>query len=149
MKVCQIYKTKSEYKIVTMYRLESWSYISSKPIVLLPSETTIEQLSKEIFFCLKSSRELSEAEENEFWLGEKLLSELKEKSFNSFYNKSTSCNLSLENNILEISPQEYLGKNKGLSTIENEVEKVEYNPNVEIEVTNQIVKILKNSYPTA
>lgn len=121
MKSCQVFKTKKNYKITTMYRLESWSYIESKPIYIFPLETSIEELSKAIFESLESSREISELEENDFWLGNQLLKELKESSYNSLYKNSYGCIVSIKNNDFVIEPQKYMGKDEGLAVDENKV----------------------------
>lgn len=114
MKSCQIFKTKKAYKITTMYRLESWSYIESKPIYILPLETSPEDLSRAIFESLENSREISESEEDDFWLGNRLLKELKESSYNSLYKNSFGCIVSIKNGDFVVEPQKYMGKDKGL-----------------------------------
>lgn len=142
MKCCQIYKTNKSYKIVTMYRLESWSYIASFPIFILPLQSSGEELADKIFESLKNSRSLLESEEDDFWLGNKLLKEIKESSFNKLYQNSKSCTVYMEGANLEIEPNNYLGPDKGLEPLTDEVVKINVFNNSKIEVTNCILKVL-------
>lgn len=127
MKACQIFKTKRAYKITTMYRLESWSYIESKPINILPIKSSLEMVSKVVFESLESSRVISDTEEEDFWLGNQLLKELKEKSYDSLYKKSTSCMIFVKDNEFIIEPQVYKGRGLGLEVDESRVLKLEAN----------------------
>lgn len=144
MKSCQIFKTKKGYKIATMYRLESWSYIESKPIYIFPVEIGVEELSKAIFESLESSREISDSEENDFWLGNQLLKELKENSYNSLYKNSYSCIVSIKNSDFIIEPQKYMGKDEGLSVDENRVLKLDANLDKKY-LTENVIDVLSSN----
>jgi len=133
MKACQIYKTKSNYKIVTMYRLESGSYIISHPICILPLDVSHLVFANKLQEALAHSREISETEEELFWLGNTLLKELKEHTYHDFYNNSTSCIISLQEQIYLLEPHKYLGKGKGLVVDEIRVMKME------VSICNQIL----------
>lgn len=146
MKSCQIFKTKKGYKIATMYRLESWSYIESKPIYIFPLETSIEQLSRALFESLDSSREISESEENDFCLGNQLLKELKESSYSSLYKNSYGCIVSVKNNKFIIEPQKYMGKDEGLAVDENRVLKFGVNLDKK-HLTEKVIDVLSPPPP--
>lgn len=141
MKSCQIFKAKNAYKIITLYRLESWSYIHSHPIYILPLKTSSDELSMKIFEALENSRDISESEENEFWLGNQLLKELKEKSYNSLYKDSHSCMVSMNENEFIIEPQQYMGKDEGLEIVKSRILKFDRNSN-KINLGEKIVNVL-------
>lgn len=140
MKGCSIYKTKKAYKIVTMFRRESWAYLLSKPIFILPLETNIEELSEKIFGSLTSSRSISEDEEDNFDIN--LLKEIKEKSYNQLYKNSASCDIFLKESIIEIIPLKYAGKNQGLDEIADQIKEISYSKEKELEITSLIINKL-------
>lgn len=142
MKACQIYKTKKHYKIATMYRLESGSYILSNPIFIIPLEANDKELSVKIFEAIKNSRLIYESEEDDIWLGTQLLKELKEKSYNDLYKNSGSCTIYLEKGLLEIEPNKYLGKNEGLEAIQEKKSKFDYVEGDELKVTEKVIELL-------
>lgn len=47
-KSIQVYKTDKYYKIITMYRTESWTYLLGEPVFLLPLDITAGELAKVI-----------------------------------------------------------------------------------------------------
>ena len=143
MKSIEVYRTKNNYKILTMYRLESWSYISSKPIFILSLDVNIEEFTNRFFEALNSSRELLESEEDKYWLGNQLLKEVKESSFNKFYELSTSCRVSIEEDLVVVAPRKYVGKNKGLFTDENNALKLSYNGENQVEIVAEVLKLLE------
>jgi hypothetical protein len=143
IKACQVYKTQKSYKILTMYRQESWAFLSSKPIYQIPIESDLEKLSSKIFESINHSRSIKEKEENSFWLGKNLLEELNENSFNELYKESTSCIILLENNILEITPYRYAGRNKGMEEISEKTIKVKFLQEKQLDITKKIVHILE------
>ena len=150
MKGLEIYRTSKFYKIVTMYRRESGAYMLSKPIYIVSIEKSIEELSNAIFSSLEASRSIKESEEDNLWLGNKLLKELKERSFNNLYKNSTSCCVFfnkkglLSKGMIEIEPYKYSGKDEGLEAIEEEIVKIKYNNNTEdAEITKIIIEILE------
>jgi hypothetical protein len=151
MKGCQIYKTNKHYKIITMYRQESWAYISSKPIYILPLEVDINEFSSRLFESLKNSRDITESEEDNFWLGNGLLKELEERTFVDLYKHSTSCYVWLDKKgilskgEIEIKPNKYLGKSKGLVSVDEESIRIKYNKGKELEITKRVIDILNIS----
>ena len=63
-KSIQVYKTDKYYKIITMYRTESWTYLLGEPVFLLPLDITAGELAKVILEGLNHSRSISESEED-------------------------------------------------------------------------------------
>ena len=137
----EIYKTSKNYKILTQYKLESGSYISSEPIFILPIDVNKEEMESKLFEALEASRDLSESEEDDFWLGNKLLKKLKESSFDKLYKSSCSCHVSLIDGIFSITPQKYVGKNVGLDILEDRAVKFFYDNN-RSEVLEKITQVL-------
>ena len=140
MKTCQIFKIDNKFIIVTLYRLESWSYISSEPIFILPDDIDIKILLTEVFESLENSRDISEKEENEMWLGHDLLKLLKVKSFSKLYKKSVACIVSLNEKNIEVTPYEFYFKTKGLS------EKIEDRFIVEIDNIKSLIEYFSNYF---
>lgn len=143
MKAVHIYLTKKNYKVVTTYRLESGSYIDSNPIFILPENVDKEELSLKISLALEASRQLSEKEEDKYWLGNKLLKELKESSFNKLYENSKSCKIYIKNNRKVIQPYKCLGKNQGLTVDESRVLELDINTSP-LALTEAIINLLKD-----
>jgi hypothetical protein len=144
MKAAQIYLTKKNFKIVTMYKLDSGSYILSQPIFILDKTVEYEELSKYISLALDNSKELSEKEEDKYRIGSKLLlKSLKETTFNKFYETSVSCGIYVENNNVTIEPYEFKGKDQGLVEDEKRVMKLESNIS-DIDLTRAVINALKN-----
>lgn len=142
MKACQIYKTKKFYKIATLYKRETGSYIISNPITILLNDIDTESLCKSIFQSLEASRLISEKEENLFYIN--LLKELKEKSYNNLYKNSISCSIYLEKNIIEIEPNRYLGKNEGLEAVPEKIFKMNYVKGEELKVAKKVNELLND-----
>lgn len=141
MKAVHVYLTKKSFKITTMYRLESGSYIDSNPIYILPTEVSLEELSNKISSCLVASKQLSEKEEDSYWLGNKLLKLLKESSFNKLYEASNSCIVYTEKNRTIIKPYKFKGKDQGLVVDQDRVVELESNIS-DIELTKIIFNLL-------
>lgn len=148
MKGCQVYKTDKHYKIVTVYRQESWAYMSSRPIYILSIKVEEEEFADKLFKALRTSRDIKESEEDDFWLGKELLKELKESSFDKFYKKSTSCSVWLNKKgmlgkkEIEIVPNSYGSKSTGLVSMDEETIKMEYKKGLEAEIAKQVMNIL-------
>lgn len=104
MKACQIFKTKSNYKIVTMYHTDTGSYKLADPISILPSDSDVETIAKSLFSSLEASKEIINPNESR---AKELLQKLGEKSYKSFYSKSKSCMLFLEGGKVVCEPQFY------------------------------------------
>jgi hypothetical protein len=134
MKSIQIYKTNKNFKILTLYKLSSGSYIASEPIFILDSDIELKILGDKILEALNASHTLKESEEDKFWLGTNLLKKIKASSFNKFYETSTICDVSFDNKTITITKLKYLGKNKGLE--EGEVYKIAYNEDNFLETVN-------------
>lgn len=113
MKNIELHKVGDKYKILTHYKLDSGSYISSDPIFIVNMNEE-EELISAIKSALESSKELSEDEEDDYWLGNLLLKKIKESSFNKLYSRSLSCMISLEGKCVKITKLNFLGNNKGL-----------------------------------
>lgn len=118
MKKCQMYLNKKGLIIVTLYQLESESYISSHPIIHLPKDSGSFEIAERIQFCLNSSKKLKEKEEDKFWLGKALLKELKQTSFNGLYKSSICYDFTVKDKTFNIKKLSYLGKNQGLAEID-------------------------------
>lgn len=142
MKSIEIFKTNKEFKIITLYMLQSGSYIASNPIFIFPADVEVKDLSNSISEALKESRILNESEEDKFWLGNGLLKKIKESSFNKFYATSSSCYISLVNGIISIIPQKYMGKDQGLEMQENLAYRVAINDNNRLEVIEKLKEML-------
>lgn len=119
MKIIEIFKTKKEYKIITLYKLESGSYISSLPISILEIESSIDNLYDEINRLLNHSRKISSKEEQKFWLGSDLLKHLKIASFKKLYTSSSSCNVTFINDEFRVITKIYDTKLKALIESDN------------------------------
>ena len=141
MKLVQIYKTNKDFKICTLYKLESGSYITSEPIFIIPIDVRLENLESKLHKALNTSRNLSESEEDEFWLGNNLLKKMKETSFDKLYRTSLSCNVSLIDDIASIIPQKYAGKNRGL-TRDGQIYQVTVDNDNYSEVTKKVIEVL-------
>jgi hypothetical protein len=143
MKSIQVYKTKKDFKIVTLYKRESDSYIISDPIFIMPIDTKLEDLENKLFEALNTSRTLKESEEDKFYSGN-LLKKIKESSFNKFYAGSSSCYVSLEKGIISITPQKYMGNNQGLEREDDKTYQVTLNDNNRLEVVKDLIQMLAN-----
>ncbi len=146
MQLIHIYKTKSDYKIVTSYRTESWSYINGEPIFIFPISSQIKDLEDKIFESLESSREISESEEEDIWLGNKLLKSLKESSFNKLYSSSVCVGVFKDEDMYEIKPYKFNGKNKGISGDDTESVKSDLNISRK-DLTEKILSMLNKLTP--
>lgn len=77
-------------RVYTGYRAESWLIIHSIPVYVLKTDTSLLILKEHLIDCFNHSREITKKEEDEeFYLGNKLLKLLKEKSWKSSYNTNT------------------------------------------------------------
>jgi len=145
MKSVEVYKTKKDFKILTLYKLESGSYIASEPIFIVSVEAELEDLGEKLFEALNASRTIKESEEDKFWLGNALLKKIKEASFSKLYATSSSCHVSFDNGIISIAPQKYLGKDKGLEIEEGRASRIALdnnNNNNRLEVIEKITQML-------
>jgi hypothetical protein len=142
MKSLHVFLTINKYKIVTMYRLDSGSYILSQPIFILNREIGNEELSKYISSALEESKQLSEKEEEKYRIGSKLLlKNLKESSFNKLYENSKSCAVYVEENRICIEPYDFKDKVSGL--IVNNENIIELKSDISyLDLTKNIIEIL-------
>lgn len=139
----QIYKTNNKYKIITMYRTESWSYIAGEPVFLLPLDITLQEFLKAILEGLNHSRSISELEEDKIWNNNKLLlKNIGEKSYDDLYKNSTSCDIYIENKEITIKPNVYLGSKKGLQTDVEKIVKFGFLEEKYLEIAKEIIKVL-------
>lgn len=114
MKIIEVFKTDKQFKVVTLYQLESGSYISSLPISILDINCPKEELLDQIKNSLNSSRNISSKEETKLWLGNELLKHLKVPSFKKLYTTSSSCNVVLNEKEIKLTPLAYDTKIKAL-----------------------------------
>lgn len=143
MKACEIYKTKKSYKIATMYRTDTWIYISNEPIFILPIDVAIEEFKNTIFKSLEASKEIPYPEES---LSKEFLKSMKESSFMSLYKNSSNCNIYFEDNIIEIQPNKCINPREGLFPVNEDIVKIPYSKDKEMEIVNEIIKILDHKY---
>ncbi len=147
MKRCSLYKTETEYKIVTDSETDIGLFIGDEPVFILPIISDIENIKNAIFECLNSSRKgiytpkVDEGSEWQKWR----LKKLKEKSFVGLERRSNYVGLELEKNTLNICPGKYIPR-EGFETVEKDVVKIEYSQDKEIEITERIIEMLKVDY---
>ena len=143
-KSIQVYKTDKYYKIITMYRTESWMYLLGEPVFLLPLDITAGELAKVILEGLNHSRSISESEEDIIRNNNKqsLLKQIKEKSYDNLYKNSTSCNIYVESQEITIEPNIYLGSREGLTTDMERVVKLEFLESKYIDIAKLVIDIL-------
>ena len=122
MNKIEIFRGTKEIFLATIYQLESESYITSKPIYCINTEAKKELFKEKIKHCLKSSKVLSEKEEDNYWLSStELLKSFKTKSFNTFYKKHVGFSVYLEDENIVCKEYKHLGVNKGLELKEDYV----------------------------
>ena len=143
-KSIQVYKTDKYYKIITMYRTESWTYLLGEPVFLLPLDITAGELAKVILEGLNHSCSISESEEDIIRNNNKqlLLKQIKEKSYDNLYKNSTSCNIYVESQEITIEPNIYLGSREGLTTDMERVVKLEFLESKYIDIAKLVIDIL-------
>jgi hypothetical protein len=133
MKSCIIYKTfKNEYKIVTQSKSIAGYLLAVSPVYILSTSCTDDVLLSTILKALNNSTENVKApDRNEFPLIQKqMLSDLKEKSFPKLYINSTSCEIRLENKVMNIYPNKLLTEGQpkdGLYWVEEDKIMIEEN----------------------
>ena len=145
MKSCFIYKTEKEYKIITEHESDTGLGLEDKPIFILPIESDIVNIKESIFKSLNSSRKnVPFPKDVKEWQKEGL-KRMAEKSFKGLYEKSNSVGIRIEKNILTICPSKYMPK-MGIVPIEEDMIKMEYSLDKEIEITKKILEILEIDY---
>ncbi len=145
MKICQIYRTKHNYILVTKSFTDIGIKIADDPIYVLSLDSTIHDLKINIFNCLRNSKVDLMTPKGENWKiwQQDLLSKMQQKSFTSLYKNSTSCNITLLDDILTIQLLELCNPKKptnGLCNKTNNDIQLEYSESKEDEI---IIKILK------
>ena len=111
MKSCVIYRTfKNEYKIVTQSETTAGYLLSISPVYILSTNCTGEVLLSTTLKALNNSmRNVRAPDRNEFpSIQKSLLSDLKEKAFSKSYTNCTSCEITVENNIMTIYPNKLM-----------------------------------------
>ncbi|MBP2833462.1 hypothetical protein J8281_14800 [Aquimarina sp. U1-2] len=144
IKSCIVHKTNKNYKIITQSWTDIGLRLSTEPIFILPLDCKIEDLLESIFKSLAGTKEnvIAPLEKEEYKkYVKKMISLLKEKSFDSLDKNSSSCNISQENERLVITPYTYTVK--GGSTLIEE-EKVEFNlvDHIKEEIVLKVIEIL-------
>lgn len=150
MKKCNIYKTQTDYIVETYSETDIGLYISDDPVFIIALNDEIG-LQKAVFDSLANSRkDIPTPKPNEWtkWHKDRL-KKLNQKSFNSLYEKSNSCNAILENGVLKIYPEKYRipGKpSEGVVHVEEAMVEIPYTENKKEEVTSAIIESLKRKY---
>lgn len=146
MKACVIYKTRTNYKIITESIADIGLLISDDPFFILPITSGIEDIKNAIWNSLNSSRSgISIPKRNDWPLWQKdQLKKMNEKSFPDLYKNSTSCELRIEDRIATIYPYQYINPKNGLEVIEDDIVNFNYSKDTELEITLKIIEILNN-----
>lgn len=142
-RTCHVYKTSKAYKIVTMHRRSGGALTAAEPVYILPLDSSIEDISKSIFESLSKSGKISE--EEYFKTGtDSFLKILKERSLKQLYNTSNSCHISLVKDKIEIAP--YKKVQRWLEQVDEDKITLNYSKEKELDITQQILKMLDVSY---
>ena len=150
MKKCNIYKTPTEYIVETYSETDIGLYISDDPVFIIALNDEIG-LQKALFDSLSNSKKDIPTPKRDEWTKwqKERLKKINQKSFNSLYEKSNSCNAILENGILKIYPEKYRisGKpSEGLVHVEEDKVEIADAENKKEEVTSSIIEILSRKY---
>lgn len=146
MKSINIYKLRDELKIETLYLREHSAYMISEPIFILPINSSKEEIANKVFEALEASRVIKEFEEDNFWLGNKLLKLLKEKSFDKLYFSCTSCSIRLKDDSIEIMPYKYAGYKQGMTEVQEDVIVLPYKIEDKNLIIEKVLEVLNKSY---
>lgn len=146
MKSINIYKLRDELKIETLYLREHSAYMISEPIFILPINSSNEEIANKVFEALEASRVIKEFEEDDFWLGNKLLKLLKEKSFDKLYFSCTSCSIRLKDDSIEIMPYKYAGYKQGMTEVQEDVIVLPYKIEDKNLIIEKVLEVLNKSY---
>lgn len=143
MKYCKIFKTKTKYKIVTMYKTDTGSYKLLDPIFLLSSEISKEELMNNIFNSLSASKIIVNPNMD---TSKELLKKLKESSYKELYKKSGSCMIGLKSDkTILIEPQLYSPEIRSLIVDESKVVEIELKTGNN-EISEKIIELLDYSF---
>lgn len=142
MKICAIYKTKKEYKIVTIYQRESEILHEKDPVFIIPITSNNEKLGECIFSSLNSSRTIKDSE---LITSKELLKLIKESSFKSLYKNSNRCRVILNEGKLEIMPYKE-AKDRGLEEVDEDKKTIDYTKENESFIVTSIIEILNHKY---
>lgn len=143
-RACHIYKTSKAYKIVTIHRRSGGALTAAEPVYILSLDSPIEDISKSIFESLSKSGKISEEEYFKIGGTDSFLKMLKERSLKQLYNTSNSCHISLVKDKIEIAP--YKKVQRWLEQVDEDKITLNYSKEKELEITQQILKILDVSY---
>ena len=146
MKSVKIFKTNNNYKIITLYLREHSAYMLSEPIFILPIDSNKNEIANKVFEALEASRVIKEFEEDDFWLGNKLLKLLKEKSFDKLYFSCTSCSIRLKDDSIEIMPYKYAGYKQGMTEVQEDVIVLPYKIEDKNLIIEKVIEVLNKSY---
>lgn len=141
-KRCAIYKTKKEYKIVTVYQRESWILHDKDPVFIIPITSSNEKLGECIFSSLNSSGTIKDSE---LISSKELLKLIKESSFKSLYKNSTSCMISLDKERIELIPYKE-AKDRGLDEVKEDKKTIDYSKENESFIVATIIEMLNHKY---
>ena len=142
MKACKIYKTKKNYKIITLYKTDTGTYISNSPVYILPISSNIEEFGKLIKDSLTASNLIPYPKEN---FSTQLLKDLKESSFKKLYANSTSCGLFLNKEKLEIITYKCINPEEGLDEDSEKIQYFDYDELNKIKLGEIVSSILNES----
>ena len=138
MKACNIYRTKKECKIVTMYHTDWGWYISDDPIFFLPLNATKEDIVSAISKAIDASSEIEQPSSNS---SKELLVKMKEKSWSSLYKNSKCCDLYIDEHNATLEPQKYSSEYRALETDKDNVVSMEkYNYDI---ITDELLRLFE------
>lgn len=151
MKSCTIYKTNKNYIVVTESTSDIGLGIIDDPIYTLPLDVSIDEFQKKLFECLsKSKTGVSTPKNNEWasWEKDQLL-KMGQRSFTTLYKNSNSCQVSLDGNVLIISPYKYYDPNRpkdGLCLLQDAEIKIDFSSVAKTEIIIKLIEMLNVSY---
>ncbi|MBP4140041.1 contact-dependent growth inhibition system immunity protein [Flavobacterium geliluteum] len=151
MKTCNVYKTDKSYIVVTESTSDIGLGIIDDPIYTLPLDVSIDEFQKKLFECLsKSKTGISTPKKNDWasWEKDHLL-KMGQRSFATLYKNSNSCQVSLDGNVLIISPYKYYDPNRpkdGLCLVKEAEIKIDFSSVVKTEIIIKLIEMLCVSY---
>ena len=143
MKACTIYKSKTDYKIATMYLTDTGTYVLSPPIFSISVKKAEEELGASILTSLASSKLIPYPSDN---FSKELLKEIKVSSYKKLYTTMTSCSLFLDGDILTIEPNKCKDPNQGLEVVTEDIVKLSLSSDKEKKLTSTVISLLEKQY---
>lgn len=141
--MCSIYKTKTQYKIITIYSTDVGIYVANTPVFILEITTDMEKINEAIWTCLNASKKMNYKEYQRESIN--YLKLLKEPSLKKLYNNSKNCKLYIQDKKANIVPYKK-SSDKGLEEVEKDTVVMDYSPEKELEITEKAIELLNKSY---